>query len=361
MHRARVHGVPLGSPHVHLGDEGERLVGRGVHERSQPLPQRRHVCVRPQHLELVREGRSRRLVAHPDPRKPIRAFRRAVLECHVTRLAEQDVHDDALGGSQEHLLDELLVLVVPAVPAHELHPGTRDRHVEDPRVRRVREVEADNLASLRLERQFRLAGDEHDVAEAAHGHVRRLVAERRNRTILDQDVVQREQHLAVHGGPVIGVGRNDEDVAVETELLTVVLADVRVVPVRALVGAVHLVGERLPDRDRRLRVVRPVVAVLEPEPVPVHGRVEVAAVRDVDGDGRASRDLERRAGNRAVVRQHPHDGVPDPLAHRRDLELELVTVAQGHDLRAAGLRKAGRLCRESTPHVRPAGALVLHR
>src|SRR3712207_8085001 len=57
----------------------------------------------------------------------------------------------------------------------------------------------------------------------------------------------------------------------EAELLSVVLADVRVVPVDAGVGERDPVGEAAADRNRRLRLVGAVVAVVEPQAVPVHG------------------------------------------------------------------------------------------
>ena len=89
--------------------------------------------------------------------------------------------------------------------------------------------------------------------------------------------------------PVVGVGGDDEDVPVQAHLLAVVLADVRVVPVDAGIGELDAVGEAAADRDRRLRLVRAVVAVLDPQAVPMHGRLQVALVRDVDDDLRALR------------------------------------------------------------------------
>jgi hypothetical protein len=54
--------------------------------------------------------------------------------------------------------------------------------------------------------------------------------------VLDQDVVEREEQLAIRGRPVVGLARCDEDVPVEAELLAVVLTDMRVVPVGARSG-----------------------------------------------------------------------------------------------------------------------------
>ena len=82
--------------------------------------------------------------------------------------------------------------------------------------------------------------------------------------------------------PVVRLGGDDEDVAVLAELLAVVLANVRVVPVDARVRERDAAGEASADRDRRLRLVRTVEAIFEPQPVPVDGLLEIALVDDVD-------------------------------------------------------------------------------
>ena len=143
--------------------------------------------------------------------------------------------------------------------------------------------------------------------------------------------------------PVVGLGRIDEDVAVLAELLAVVLADVRVVPVDARVGEGDPVREPAADRDRRLRLVRAVVAVLQAQPVPVDGRLEVALVDDVHDELRALAHAQRRAGDGAVVGDHPHGVVADPLRDRRDPELEGVAVGELHHLGRRRLRQ-GRRC-----------------
>ena len=317
MHRAGVDDRPFRHAHVHLGDERERLVGRRVGVGRESLPLLRPLRVLTQDGELLSERRRRRLVAHLDRRQPVRALRRSMLEGQTARLLEERVDDDPLGRREHDRLDELLALDTAAVAADELQPRPRQRDVEDARVGGVREVEANDLALLRGERRFRLAADEQDVAVAAHRRERRLLAtERRDLPVLDQDVVERQQQLAVGGRPVVGLGRDDEDVPVLAELLAVVLADVRVVPVDARIRERDAVGEAAADRDRRLRLVGAVVAVLEPQTVPVHRRLEVALVDDVDHELRALADAERRAGHRAVVGDHAH-GVAADAAWRR--------------------------------------------
>jgi hypothetical protein len=78
--------------------------------------------------------------------------------------------------------------------------------------------------------------------------------------------------------------------------------------------------------------VRAVVAVLEPQAVPVNGGVEVAVVDHVHDDLRTLLHTQGRPGDRAVVRQHPHGRVADPLRDRADVKLELVAVVELDDL-----------------------------
>ena len=53
------------------------------------------------------------------------------------------------------------------------------------------------------------------------------------------------------------------------------------------------------------------------------GVLHVASVLDVDGYLGALADFERRAGDGAVVGEHPHSGVPEALGDRRDAQLDL--------------------------------------
>ncbi len=265
----------------------------------------------------------------------------------LARLVEEHVDDDALGRRQHHVVDELLVLDVAAVAADELDLSSGERDLEHARVRGVRQVEPDHFAELGRERWIRLAADEQHVAEAAHRRVGRLgAAERRDLAVLDQDVIERQRDLAVHRRPVVRVGGLDEHVAVEAHLLAVVLADVGVVPVDAGVGEGDVRGVALAGGHRPLGLVGSVVAVLEPQPVPVDGRLQIALVLDVDDDLGALAHLQRRPGDRAVVGEHSHRGVADPLGDRRDRQVEPVTVAQLDHLRGACLGEAGGVGRE---------------
>ena len=104
------------------------------------------------------------------------------------------------------------------------------------------------------------------------------------------------------------------------------------VPVDAGVGERDLVGEAAADRDRRLRLVRSVVAVLEPQPVPMDGRLQIAVVDDLDRDLRSLADAQRRTGDGAVVGEHAHSRVGELLRDGRDPQLDRVVVCDFDDL-----------------------------
>ena len=146
MHGADVDDVALGRAHVHLRDERERLVRRRLGVRPRAVPLGRPLRVHAQNRELVCERRRGRLRGDVDRGERVGALGRSVLERRPSRLFEQHVHDDALRRRDDDRLDELLALDPAAVAAHELHARARQRDVEDARVGRVRQVEADDLA-----------------------------------------------------------------------------------------------------------------------------------------------------------------------------------------------------------------------
>ena len=287
-----------------------------------------------------RHDGERAQVVHP--------VRRPVLETHLSWRVEEDVDDGPFRRGQQDVLDERLPLVPAAVPADLLHPGAAHGEVEQPGVGRVDQVQAHHLAERRCTRVGRLAVDQQHVAESAHrGEVRPGPAERGDVPVLDEQVVEGDRQVSVDGRPVGRVGRLDDDRAVQAHLLREVLAHVRVVPVEAGVGELHLAAVAAADRDGFLGLVRDaVVAVLQPETVPVHGRLHVAVVAYVHGDPGSLRDVERRAGDRAVVGEHPQVAV-QLLADRADREAVAVTVGQPDQLRTGDLGQPGGLRRRT--------------
>jgi hypothetical protein len=165
--------------------------------------------------------------------------------------------------------------------------------------------------------------------------------------VLDEQVIQREGQLPVRGGPVPRVGGLDHDRAVQAHLQPEVFADVRVVPVEPGVREADSAGIRPADRDRYLGLIRhTVVLVLQPQPVPVHGCLDIAVVPHLHGDLRALINLQGRAGDRPVVGEHAQLGAVDVLAHRADPQVKPVPVGKPGHVRAKHLRQSRRLSRE---------------
>ena len=101
-----------------------------------------------------------------------------------------------------------------------------------------------------------------------------------------------------------------------------------------------------------LRLVRDaVVAVLQPQAVPVRGGLGVAVVPYLDGDLRPLVDVERRTGDRVVVGEHAQLRAGDALANRMDGEVESIAVVKSDDGRARRLCETRRLGAEQVLRV----------
>ena len=95
---------------------------------------------------------------------------------------------------------------------------------------------------------------------------------------------------------VIGLGRADEHVAVEAEILLDVFAMMRVIPVDPSILEEHAVLERAAGGYRVLRHPwNAVVAVFEAHAVPVHGGRPLGRVREVHRDRAFFIDRDERA------------------------------------------------------------------
>jgi hypothetical protein len=271
---------------VHLGDQSQDLVGWGSQPPIQLLALGLQLRSPAQHLELLRQRPLGPFLCHLQPGQTIGPVRGVVLQVKLAGLVGQHVDHRPLRGGQQHLVDELLVLDAAAVAADQLQSRPGHGHVEHPAVGGVGQPQPHHLPRPGRQAQICVATGQEDVAVAAHGRVAGLDwAEGRHLAVLQQQVVQGQHDLAVGRRPVAGVGRDDQDVAVQAELLGVVLPDVGVVPVQAGVGELDAIGEAAADRDGRLGLVGDtVVAVLQPQPVPVDGRVQVAPVLDLHDD-----------------------------------------------------------------------------
>jgi hypothetical protein len=101
----------------------------------------RQLGIHPQGLERTDGGRGR-VPLDRERAEVVDAIRRAMLEPHLPGMVERHVDHRPLRGSEQHLVDERLALVATAVTTDQLDPRAGEGDVEDPRVRRVHEVEA---------------------------------------------------------------------------------------------------------------------------------------------------------------------------------------------------------------------------
>ena len=83
----------------------------------------------------------------------------------------------------------------------------------------------------------------------------------------------------------------------------------------------------------------------------MHSRLVIAFVCDVDDDLRVLLHLQRRARDRAVVREHAHGLLADPFRDGLDPKIELVPVLEVDDLGTGSFGKTSGLSGKS---------LVLH-
>jgi hypothetical protein len=194
----------------------------------------------------------------------------------------------------------------------------------------------------------RVTAGQKDIAEATHGRVGGFgPAERCDLAAFEQEVIHGQEQLVVGRRPVVGIGRYDDDVAIQAELLGVVLAHVGVVPVESRIRTLDATAEPPTDRDGLLGLVRhTVILIVQPQPVPVHRGLQVAVVGDVDDDLRTLPHPERGAGDRAVVGEHADGRVAEVLGYRPDGQLQGVAVGEVHDRRRPALRQAGRVGRK---------------
>ena len=77
--------------------------------------------------------------------------------------------------------------------------------------------------------------------------------------------------------------------------------------------------------------------------MPVHRRLQIGFVGDVDDDLRALAHAQGGAWDGTVVGEHPHGRIAELLRHRSDPQLEDIAVGHLHDLGVDGGGKTGGL------------------
>ena len=137
VHRAGIDDRPLRHPHIHLGDERERLVRLCLQESGEPVALGGQLGIAAQLLEALGQRWLGRLLIDRDRRQRIHALGRVMLQREHAGLLEEHVDDHPLGRSQHDLLDETLLLDAAAVTAGELHARPGQLDLEHARVGRI--------------------------------------------------------------------------------------------------------------------------------------------------------------------------------------------------------------------------------
>jgi hypothetical protein len=118
-----------------------------------------------------------------------------------------------------------------------------------------------------------------------------------------------------------------------SHLQAVVLADVRVVPVEAVIREAEPVDELAADGDGCLGLLwHAVVRVVDSQPVPVHCGVVVAVVAHPHRDLGSLSDAQGRSGDGAVVGKHANGGIAELVDDRSNAQLVRVIVTELDDV-----------------------------
>ena len=300
VHRAHVRGgfgLIVAVEDRHLRVDVQHLVGLALEVFVDRLADRRELGIDPEFLEGGGAAIRGRGILDLEGAEVVGVIGGAVLEVSLARRVEEDVDGDPLRRGEQHLFDELLALDAATVATDKLHPRAIDGDVEYASIGRVDEVQADDLAGDDLLSELGLAVDQHRVAESTHrGEVRARPTERDHLPVLDHHVIKGDRQLAVGRSPVALIAGADDDRPVETHLLGVVLAQMRVVPVDAGIRELDPAGVGLADLDWVLGVAGHTIGLVgKAKAVPVDSGLDVAAV----GGSRPRPQSPRRPPGRA--------------------------------------------------------------
>ena len=278
---------------------------------------------------------------------------------------EPHVDHIALGRGEDHGAHHFLTLEATHVGRDQLDRSASEREVVGPAVRGVGEKEPHHGSSADGEPIARLSVDEEHIPKPSHdGEVGRLPAEREQPLAIDQEVVEQQHLLAVHGTVIGPVGRLHQDVAEQAEALLDVFAHVRVVPVDARVREAHPVDVAAPDRHGLLRHAGSAVGpVVDPHAVPMQARRHVELVLEAHDDGGVLFHPQQRSRVLTVVAVHHEAATADHPAHERRAQGEGIAIGETHRRARRGERDGGRgggveiLSRQERRHP---GGQVLH-
>ena len=160
----------------------------------------------------------------------------------------------------------------------------------------------------------------------------------------DEEIVEHQHLFSVHFVEERLRGRSHQHVAVQAEVLRDVLTMVGVIPVNAGVPEEDAVLKALSGRDRVLRDPgHTVVAVLEPDAVPVDRGGPFGVIRNVHRYRGILFDLDERPRVLAIEPVH-HVGMPaDRSTDFGSLEVERLSIAKPDELARPSQRTVSRV------------------
>ena len=134
------------------------------------------------------------------------------------------VPPSTFGRSDENRVFPFFALVCAIISTDELHFYSFDGEIKRPDACAVGEVQTNHFAFLGRERVVGLAIYEHGISEASHERaIRTVFVERRDFTILDQNVIQEDSNFAINLVPIHWTFRRDHEVPIESKLNSIVI------------------------------------------------------------------------------------------------------------------------------------------
>src|SRR3989338_2279927 len=239
------------------------------------------------------------------------------------RIFEENLDDVALSGADDNRVCGEFFLIPAGVAAYYPELTSFYGKIEWPGICRICEIQScQPFFHIGFEACLSVRQDM--VPESAHERKPREIIKAVYLPVRDLDVVQYDCQLIVRGSEAA----IDYYVAVKPELLLPVLADVRMIPVDAIVRQDYFVHEAFSRFYGRLDIYSAVVHIVQPYAMPVYCSVLAELVREIDVDCAAPGCFYCRPRYLAVVCVHVQLRAVYFMPHGRRLQREDLTVCK---------------------------------
>src|SRR3989344_1695166 len=239
------------------------------------------------------------------------------------RIFEEHLGNVALPGADDNRVCGEFFLIPAGVATYYPELTSFYGKIEWPGICRICEVNP-HQTSFDVCFEISLSVRQDMVPESAHERKPRKIIKAVYLPVRDLDVVQYDCQLIVRGSEAA----IDYYVAVKPELLLPVLADVRMIPVDAIVRQDYFVHEAFSRFYGRLDIYSAVVHIVQPYAMPVHSRVLAEPVREIDIDCADPGSFYCRPRYLAVVCVHVQLCAVYFMPHGRCLQREDLAVCK---------------------------------